>query len=66
VLAQHILDLVADLADRIARGFWKIIEISRPRRSRIWFSVAALTSIPENTTEPSAILPARSRIRITA
>ena len=49
-----------------ARGFWKIIEISRPRRSRISFSLAALTSMPENITEPSAILPARSRIRITA
>src|SRR5437588_2358756 len=49
-----------------ARGFWKIIETSRPRKSRIWSSVAALTSMPENITEPSAILPARSRIRITA
>src|SRR6201994_2665803 len=49
-----------------ARGFWKIIEISRPRRSRISFSLAFLTSMPEKTTEPSAILPARSRIRITA
>src|SRR6185503_18181083 len=49
-----------------ARGFWKIIEISRPRKSRISFSLAALTSIPENITEPSAMLPARSRIRITA
>src|SRR3954453_4963298 len=49
-----------------ARGFWKIIEISRPRRSRICSSVAPLTSMPENITEPSAILPARSRMRITA
>src|SRR5436190_13124761 len=49
-----------------ARGFWKIMEISRPRRSRISPSLAALTSMPENITEPSAILPARSRIRITA
>ena len=68
MLAQHVLDLVADfrIGFSAARGFWKIIEISRPRRSRISFSLAALTSMPENTTEPSAILPARSRIRITA
>src|SRR5215475_9444398 len=49
-----------------ARGFWKIIEISRPPRSRISASLAAFTSTPENITEPSAILPARSRMRITA
>src|ERR1700754_2521859 len=51
---------------RAARGFWKIIEISRPRRSRISASDADLTSIPPNITVPSAILPARSRMRITA
>src|ERR1044072_5814260 len=49
-----------------ARGFWKIIDISRPRRSRIWSSSAARTSTPENITEPSAMRPARSRMRITA
>jgi hypothetical protein len=49
-----------------ARGFWKIIEISRPRRSRTSDSVALRTSTPPNTMEPSAIRPARSRIRITA
>src|SRR6266850_4806266 len=49
-----------------ARGFWKIIDISRPRRSRIWLSSAARTSTPENITEPSAMRPARSRMRITA
>src|SRR6186713_575040 len=49
-----------------ARGFWKIIDISRPRRSRIWSSSAARTSTPENITQPSAMRPARSRMRITA
>ena len=49
-----------------ARGFWKIIEISRPRRSRISFSGAARTSSPEKVTLPSAMRPARSRMRITA
>ena len=39
-----------------ARGFWKIIEISRPRRSRICVLVGGLrTSMPENITEPSAM-----------
>ena len=41
-------------------------EISRPRRSRISRSLAAFTSMPENITEPCAMRPARSRMRITA
>ena len=49
-----------------ARGFWKIIEISRPRRSRMSSSLACRTSMLVNITEPSAIRPARSRMRITA
>ena len=49
-----------------ARGFWKIIEISRPRRSRISSSLARRISTPEKLTAPSAMRPARSRMRITA
>ncbi len=49
-----------------ARGFWKIIEISRPRRSRIWRSEADRRSMPEKPTSPPAMRPARSRMRITA
>ena len=48
-----------------ARGFWKIIDISRPRRSRISLSGAWATSMPEKVMEPSAMRPARSRMRIT-
>ena len=35
-----------------ARGFWKIIEISRPRRSPISSSPAARRSMPENVIAP--------------
>src|ERR671934_1407026 len=51
---------------RAARGFWKIIDISRPRRSRISSSLAARTSSPVKRTAPWAMRPARSRMRITA
>ena len=51
---------------RAARGFWKIMEISRPRRLRISRSPALRTSMPEKLTEPSAMRPARSRMRMTA
>jgi hypothetical protein len=51
---------------KAARGFWKIIDISRPRRARTVDSSALRTSMPENITVPSAIRPARSRMRMTA
>src|SRR5262249_10740969 len=49
-----------------ARGFWKIIDISGPRGLRIWSSPAARMSRPVKCMAPSAICPARSRMRMTA
>src|SRR5262249_18536556 len=49
-----------------ARGFWKIIDISRPRSARMSVSLAWPTSMPVNVTDPSAMRPARSRMRIAA
>jgi hypothetical protein len=68
MLAQHVLDLVADFRIGLsaARGFWKIIEISRPRRSRIWSSVAALTSMPEKHHRALGDLAGAVEIRMTA
>jgi hypothetical protein len=68
MLAQHVLDLVADFPDRIERRA-RVLENHRDfaaAKIAHLVSLAALTSMPENITEPSAILPARSRIRITA
>jgi hypothetical protein len=65
---EHVLDLPADLSDRVEGGarFWKIIEISRPRISRIWRSAACLRSRPSNTISPARISPPASSMRIRA
>jgi hypothetical protein len=69
MLQQHVLDLPPTLriGFSAARGFWKIIEISRPRRSRICVLGRRLQGRCRRTRSSlRRSRPARSRMRITA
>ena len=48
------------------RGFWKIIESSRPRCSARSRSESARRSVPPNRARPEVTLPAGSRMPMTA
>jgi hypothetical protein len=60
--AQHVLDLQAHgrIGLSAVRGLWKIIEISRPRRSASSDSLACSRSMPPNTALPPVTRAARS------